>query len=102
MMTKEQRKELENAIVTSLDVLLSRHNPAAAEKVKKHVKEAGKTIAKKFFKAVNKQAGTTPKTGVPLKKEVLKAEPVKAAAPAKKTGQAAAKKTKTAVKKTGK
>lgn len=54
-MNKEQKKEFEQKIILSIEQVLAAHNPKAAGKVTKHIREAGKTVAKKFAKAVKHQ-----------------------------------------------
>lgn len=55
-MKKEQKKEFELQIIRSIEQLLSTHDSKAAEKVKKHIKDAGKNVAKKFYKAARVNA----------------------------------------------
>lgn len=55
-MKKEQKKEFELQIINSIEKLLSTHDAKAAEKVKRHIKDAGKTVAKKFYKAAKLNA----------------------------------------------
>ena len=55
-MKKEQKKEFEVQIIRSIEQLLSAHDAKAAEKVKKHIKDAGKTVARKFYKAAKSNA----------------------------------------------
>jgi hypothetical protein len=90
-MKKEQRKEFEQKIITSIEQLLMGHDVLAARKIKKHIREAGKTIAKKFAKAI-KAAHAPGKNGMvkegAAKKgaaTLKKVTPKKKAAAAKKT-----------------
>lgn len=88
-MKKEQRKALEKEIIASIEQLLSKHNEKATEKVRRHIKDAGKIILKKFSRAVKQQG----------KKEKTPATSVKKAAAA--TLKVPAKKAKASKKITG-
>jgi hypothetical protein len=72
-MKKEQRKAFEKEISASITKLLSKHNAKAADKIRKHIKDAGKTISKKFAKALKHQEDKAP---------AKKVSPVKRAAAA--------------------
>lgn len=53
-MEKELRKKLEQEIANSLKSLLKEKNPAAFDKMEKHIDEAARSLAKRFVKVRNK------------------------------------------------
>lgn len=77
-MNKSSKKELEKKVTTTLSEMFSRHGKSAAVEIKKHIKDAGKLLVKKFSKAIKKTE---------KKKKQLKAKSVvkKKATPRKKT-----------------
>ena len=80
MNKKELRKELELALVKSIEDVLSKKNSVASKKVRKTTYEASKAVAKKFYKSLKEKA--KPKTKAkPKSKPAAKA---KSAAPAPK------------------
>lgn len=49
---KALRKELETALVKSIEETLLKRNPLAGQKIKKEISKVSKKVAKKFFKAI--------------------------------------------------
>lgn len=83
-MKKTLKKELETILVKAINEVLLKHDAPAAKKIKKNIKDAGKTISKKFVKAleVKKVIVEKPKpvavvvTKTPRKRAVKSASPV--------------------------
>ena len=74
-MNKEQKKEIEQKIILSIEDILSKHNAKAAEKISRHIREAGKTVAKKFAKTVKQQSEKKSKTKKAVKTNGIDAHP---------------------------
>jgi hypothetical protein len=49
---KTLRKELESALIKSMEETLNKRNAIAGKKIKKKTEAAAKTVAKKFYKAI--------------------------------------------------
>lgn len=84
-MKKEQKKEFELQIINSIEKLLSSHDAKAAEKVKRHIKDAGKTVAKKFYKAAKSNAEQVARIAKTASKTPVKKTTVAVAAVTTKT-----------------
>jgi imidazoleglycerol phosphate dehydratase HisB len=52
MNKKALRKELENALVKSIQETLNTRNAIAGKKIKHKIENAAKSVAKKFYKAI--------------------------------------------------
>ena len=87
---KTLRKELEAALIKSIDETLDKQNAVAGKKIKKKVQEASKSIAKKFYKTIEVLSEMKPVTHETHKKP--NASPKKV--PAKKTAAKAVVKSK--------
>lgn len=80
-MNKEQKKEFEQKIILSIEQVLTAHNAKAADKVTKHIREAGKTVAKKFAKAIKHQSSKTVRSEKTVTRNGIKSLPSITVAP---------------------
>ena len=90
-MEKELRKKLELEIASSLKGMFKDLNPAAFGKMEKHIDEAARTLAKRFYKVKQKlmeaaRAAANPETT----SVTVKASPVAKPKPAARAKKAAA------------
>ena len=72
-MKKEKRKKLENELIKVVEATFSKHDSRATAELKKEMKQAAKSLAKKFSKALKglkpvKAAATSKKASSPVKK----------------------------------
>jgi len=77
MNKKELRKQLELALVKSIEETLNKHNEIAGKKIRKTNLKHSKDIAKKFYKTIAKLAAVKPARPAGTK-AVKKATPKKA------------------------
>lgn len=77
---KALRKELEQALVKSIEETLNKRNAIAGKQIRKKVEEASKVIAKKFYKAIKALNDNKP---APAKAPVKKSSSSKAITTAK-------------------
>lgn len=82
MNKKELRKELELTLVKTIEEVLSKKNAESAKKIRKTTYEAGKMIAKKFYKAAKEKKVTKP--AVKTKSKTVAKTKAKVVTPAKK------------------
>jgi ribosomal protein RSM22 (predicted rRNA methylase) len=88
---KTLRKELEKALISSIEETLNKRNAIAGKQIRKKIEEASKTVAKKFYKAIGQLSDSKP---VMPKTIAKKAAPVKKAATKKAVTKPAAKRKK--------
>ncbi len=78
-MEKEARKKLEAHLITSLIAELKKQNEIATKTINKHIKEAAKSLSKKFAKAnkalIKAKEAAKPRTPIAIKKVTRKAIP---------------------------
>jgi hypothetical protein len=87
---KEARKKLQADIISAIENTLSQQSQSIAGKMKVHVKDAGKKLAKRFFKTVKVVAKEAAKQNGKAVAKRRPARPSKAAAtktPAKPAGK---------------
>jgi len=89
-METELRKKLELEIAGNLKTLLKEKNPAAFDKMEKHIEEAARSLAKRFVKVRNKLMELSSTTPQPTQKLGLQTI-AKASGSALKTSKANAK-----------
>jgi hypothetical protein len=56
-MKKENKKKLEQELVTALENVLAKHDIRAVEKTKKVIRQSGKAVVKRFSKTLKSLAG---------------------------------------------